>query len=684
MKTIKIFYKAFFLIFLFCLSIKNVYSQTSQNFITLWDLKIAGSISTRLSFGTTTDGTVNYTWQEVSPGSASGSGSWSGASLTINNLPSGSIIRLEIMPENFLSININSGMNRNRLMKVEQWGNVKWSTMQNSFAGCSNLQVTATDIPDLSRVTSMYSMFSDCVVLDSVANINSWNTSNVKSMERMFIRAEDFNQDISNWNTSSVTSMNAMFDQATSFNQNIGNWNTENVTNMSYMFRSSEAFNQNIGDWNTEKVTNMSDMFFGATKFNQDIGNWNTASVVNMEAMFYEVYNFNHDIGNWNTSSVTDMSSMFSGASSFNQDIGRWNTSKVLDMSSMFSRAVVFNQNLNSWQILNVKDMSSMFSGAKLFNQNLNNWNTSSVTDMGYMFAYADAFNGEIGNWDVKNVKDMYSMFQNTSNFNQNLSLWETSSVTVMRSMFKAAKKFNQDITTWNTSQVEDMSEMFSDTWVFNQNIKNWDTKNVKNMQAMFLFAVSFNQDLSSWNVEKVTNLINFVYNATKFNQNLGNWTLNGEVDLRNMLDNSGMDCSNYSSTLKAWGERLDVPLNRQLGSAGIKFGSNVVAIRNKLIVEKGWKITGDSPSNSSCEILTNIVDEKINNDLTVFPNPVNSELSIKCEQDIKSLNIYNCLGQLVLNTTQKSVSVSQLTSGLYYIQIDFDKSYIVKKFIKE
>jgi hypothetical protein len=75
----------------------------AQNFITQWNLATSGSGATQLSFGTATSGVVNYSWQEISLGSASGSGSWSGLILTIISVPEESTIRFIITPTDFLS-----------------------------------------------------------------------------------------------------------------------------------------------------------------------------------------------------------------------------------------------------------------------------------------------------------------------------------------------------------------------------------------------------------------------------------------------------------------------------------------------------------------------------------------------------------------------------------------------------
>lgn len=74
----------------------------------------------------------------------------------------------------------------------------------------------------------------------------------------------------------------------------------------------------------------------------------------------------------------------------------------------------------------------------------------------------------------------------------------------------------------------------------------------------------------------------------------------------------------------------------------------------------------------------------------TVYPNPANNVLNIETKQTIEvtSVSIYNQLGQLVLvipnaqNT--KSVDVSSLSSGNYFIKINSDKGTSNTKFIKK
>jgi surface protein len=365
----------------------------------------------------------------------------------------------------------NTATDRAKITKIKQWGTIAWTSMNSAFYGCSNVDVTASDSPNLvtgaSGGMNLFYMFRYATNVGTTHN-TSWNT----------------------WDTSNVTNMLGMFEFATNFNQNIGSWNTSAVTNMQNMFASATAFNQNIGSWNTSAVTNMSSMFNAATAFNQDISTktvdgtvrWDTSNVTNMQNMFASATAFNQNIGSWNTSAVTNMASMFYGAAAFNQNIGSWNTSAVTDMNSMFRSATAFNQNIGSWNTSKVRSMAYMFGGATAFNQNIGSWNTSAVTSMQNMFNGATAFNQDISR--KANSVSTYTPaagFQNTPTSDD---AWYTGCVgrggttpaggtgtcptqantadTAMNTMFNSATLFNQNLTNWCVSQYASMPTNFA------------------------------------------------------------------------------------------------------------------------------------------------------------------------------------------------------------------------------
>ena len=277
----------------------------------------------------------------------------------------------------FPRIYFNNGGYKSSILDVSQWGNNVWSSMNSAFEGCDNLNITATDIPNLSAVTDMESMFHNCSILNPVGAaataLNNWNTSSVKDMGSMFNFAKAFNQNLNSWNTASVTNMRGMFGSARAFNGNISSWNTASVTDMGGMFSEAYMFDQNIGGWETSSVADMEYMFADAYVFNQNIGSWNTGAVKTMARMFRVAKKFNQNLNSWNTGLVTTMNNMFAGATDFNQDVNNWNTSSVKDMRNMFDLASSFNQNLGGWNITNVTQMEGMLNNSGMSISNYDN-----------------------------------------------------------------------------------------------------------------------------------------------------------------------------------------------------------------------------------------------------------------------------------------------------------------------
>ena len=296
-----------------------------------------------------------------------------------------------------------------KILNIIQWGTGTWTSMQGAFYGASNLDISATDTPKLSGVTSIVQIFSGASNLKGLTANWNWDTSKITNMTHAFLGASLFNANITSWDVSKVTAMSSMFQGATAFNQDIGSWDTSKVIDMSSLFRTATAFNQDIGSWNTGLVTNMSTMFRDATSFNQNIGSWNTGSVTNMSSMFQGATAFNQDIGSWNTGSVTNMSSMFQGATAFNQDIGSWNTGSVINMSTMFRDAISFNQDIGSWDVSNVTTMVEMFRNAISFSQDIGSWDVSNVTLMTGMFLDIDMltvhYDALLVGWDALVLK---------------------------------------------------------------------------------------------------------------------------------------------------------------------------------------------------------------------------------------------------------------------------------------
>ena len=82
----------------------------------------------------------------------------------------------------------------------------------------------------------------------------------------------------------------------------------------------------------------------------------------------------------------------------------------------------------------------------------------------------------------------------------------------------------------------------------------------------------------------------------------------------------------------------------------------------------------------SNC-VLAN--DEFVKNEVGAFPNPSSNILNITTNENILSINIYNTLGQMVLENVDYKIDVSGLTAGTYFIKIATETGIVNKKFIK-
>ncbi|WP_426473311.1 BspA family leucine-rich repeat surface protein [Chryseobacterium balustinum] len=228
-----------------------------------------------------------------------------------------------------------------RILEVEQWGNIQWISMYSAFVNCRNLKITATDTPNLNSVTDASYMFYKIHALTVSTSIANWNVSTIKNFKGMFggvgsSNDDTFNPPISNWNISSAENLSQMFGGRQVFNQNLNGWNTSNVKDMSHLFQATKAFNQPLNNWNTSMVTDMSHMFSNSV-FNQSINSWNVSNVTDISDMFHDADYFNKPLSSWNTSNVQNMTAIFAGADSFNQDLGSWDLSSLTNASLALS-----------------------------------------------------------------------------------------------------------------------------------------------------------------------------------------------------------------------------------------------------------------------------------------------------------------------------------------------------------
>jgi len=415
---------------------------------------------------------------------------------------------------------------------------------------------------DTSLVTDMSRLFESKVTFND--NINGWDTSNVTDMARMFHKAENFNQNLSNFNFESLNPVDSMLNMlkysgidVSNYNVILNNWSDKTVPNV-VLFTANNLKYSLLGvPGRSNLINNYNWVFTGDIFQPQDKTELQTAVDKWIEDKTTASVDYGQ-INTWDTSLVTDMSNLFENKATFNDEISSWDTSNVENMSYMFSKAENFNQPLNDWNTSNVTDMRHMFNGYSengviiysSFNKSLNNWDVSNVKNMSNMFMMS-IFNQNIDNWDVSNVQFMNWMFHHSSI--TLLSFRDVSNVIEMGGMFHSAKKFNGDISGWNTTNVTSMNGLFANTNEFNQNISGWNTSNVIYMSGVFDSADKFNQNISSWDTSKVIDMTSMFKNTDSFNQELitteNGWNTSNVKIMSNMFNNAKM----FNQSLDTW-----------------------------------------------------------------------------------------------------------------------------------
>ncbi|MBO7459869.1 MAG: S8 family serine peptidase [Bacteroidales bacterium] len=75
-------------------------------------------------------------------------------------------------------------------------------------------------------------------------------------------------------------------------------------------------------------------------------------------------------------------------------------------------------------------------------------------------------------------------------------------------------------------------------------------------------------------------------------------------------------------------------------------------------------------------------LDENFVDDLTIYPNPVNDYIHVETmySSSVQRIDIYNVTGQIVLSSTDTEINVSELESGIYFVNILTEKGSVTKK----
>lgn len=318
--------------------------------------------------------------------------------INLSNFNTNSVIDMSYMfanNPNITSIDLSSF----RTPNLENYGYM--------FSGCSNLGTVNLSNWDVTNAGVGYNVFSNCDNLKEIV-LDNWKISESFTYFTANTGINDLYLDffsLYNWDLSNTTDLSSLFEGGTHLStiSGIQTWNTSNVENMSRMFMFTgqyvSSFILNVSTWDTRNVTDMSYMFSYSGQqaeywFVGTLDNWNVSKVENMTSMFdgAGTYSWNFNIGNltnWDTRNVTNMYAMFYGAGAYSSDYwGNMGTLKIYadNIYAMFGRCGHAKVILNIYN--NPSYYDSAFYGASTANESgiVVNY-TSNVTDIDNIIA---------------------------------------------------------------------------------------------------------------------------------------------------------------------------------------------------------------------------------------------------------------------------------------------------------
>lgn len=132
----------------------------------------------------------------------------------------------------------NNTGDRLKILDISNWGSLNLGNDGQYFWGCNNLDISATDILDLTGTQNCNRFFDNCHSLIFNSSIGQWNMSGVTNTNNFFRVALLFNQPLP-WDMSSVLTAQSMLEFARDFDQSLASWVPSSCGNFALFLRNA-------------------------------------------------------------------------------------------------------------------------------------------------------------------------------------------------------------------------------------------------------------------------------------------------------------------------------------------------------------------------------------------------------------------------------------------------------------
>lgn len=174
----------------------------------------------------------------------------------------------------FPRIYFNNAVDKLKLIYIDNWGDIVWSSMESAFQGCSSMQGNWSDTPDLSVVTSVRFMWAYCSKFNSL--INDWNFSNIENMYAFLINCSIYNKTLNGIDTSNVTNLSYAFYNMDLFKQTLSYLDISSCTNFASLMNTdmnetstTTNYDNTLISWAEQTVSPNENCDFGLSKYGQ-------------------------------------------------------------------------------------------------------------------------------------------------------------------------------------------------------------------------------------------------------------------------------------------------------------------------------------------------------------------------------------------------------------------------------
>lgn len=275
-----------------------------------------------------------------------------------------------------------------KYVNVSNWNVSNVTDMSYMFNGCYQLKSVGNLCNwNVSNVTTMEQMFANCCNLKSVGDLSKWNApkcTNAKFMfggdkqvDKMRFTSLTLNNLFKN---GIVENISCMFQKCYDLESvgNLDDWNTSNVTDMLYMFNQCYQLKSigNLSKWDVQNVIDSGQLFYDCVnlKYIGDLSNWNMPKCTNARLMF--ACQFKETPGNkfmqleqlklnnlFKDGIVSNVEAMFQGCNSLQSigDVQNWDMSHVTNMCHIFNTCTVNGLNMKNWDTSNINNMNNSF-----------------------------------------------------------------------------------------------------------------------------------------------------------------------------------------------------------------------------------------------------------------------------------------------------------------------------------